>query len=357
MRRTAWWLLLGVGAALAQPRIVNVHEHIQSIQEADRLLEVMDRHGIAKTVLMGSSWVTITLSQREGFSRWEWNNEQLLDIVDHHPDRFEAWVTLDPTDPDKLEKLQRWVADGATGLKLYSGQGVRDLKRVRGPYFFHEIALDHADMLPVYAYAEQTGLPICFHVNPGPTAPGFAEEFASVLTLFPDLKVNAPHFMLSSILASRLKTFLAAFPNLHTDISFGQDKFLVPGLKRISRDPAKYQRLIRAFPGRFMWGTDVVVTRAGSKHADFISVRVQAYLDMLTRSHYQTPLVPGVLRGLALKPDEVERILFRNYEAFSKSRPRGTKVGEVDWSAVGVPLTLRDIGTYVPPPAEDPEKL
>ena len=329
-----------------------MHEHIQSAKEADRLLQAMDRHGVAKTVLMGSSWVTITLSQRRGFSAWERNNEELLDIVERHPERFEAWVTIDPTDPEKLEKLQRWVAEGATGLKLYSGHGVRDLRPGHGPYFFHEVAMDHPDMLPVFAYAEETGLPICFHVNPGPTTPGFAEEFATVLTLFPDLKVNAPHFMLSSILASRLKTFLRAFPNLHTDVSFGQDKFLVPGLLRISRSPEKFRKLLREFPTRFMWGTDVVVTRAAVKSPDFISVRMQAYLDMLTRDRYQTPLVEGVLRGLALSPEEADRVLFGNYEAFVKSRPRGTQTGEVDWTAVGVPLTLRDLGTFVPPRAK-----
>ncbi len=357
MRHTALWLLLGIGAVLAQPGIVNVHEHIQSLEEADRLLAAMDRHGIAKTVLMGSSWVTITLNQKVGFTRWAWNNEQLLDIVDHHPERFEAWVTIDPTAPDILEKLQRWVADGATGLKLYSGHGMRDKRPDHGPYFFHQVALDHPDMLPVYAYAERTGLPICFHVNPGPTTPGFAEEFATVLTLFPDLKVIAPHFMLSSIRATRLKAFLRAFPNLHSDISFGHDSFMVPGLKRISRSPGKFRKIFRAFPDRFMFGTDVVMTRASSKSVDFLSVRIQAYLDMLTKSHYQTPLVPGVLRGLALKPEEVERVLFRNYEAFVNSRPRDTKVGAVDWTKVGVPLTLRDVGTFVPPAAKRPEKL
>ncbi len=358
MLRTVLWLLFVLGAAWAEPQTINVHEHIQSLAQADTLLAAMDENGIAKTVLMGSSSVTITLSQQWGFARWEHNNEQILDIVDRHPDRFEAWVTLDPMDPDKLEKLEKWVAAGATGLKLYSGQGVRDQRPNHGPYFFHEVALDHPDMLPVYAYAEETGLPICFHVNPGPTAPGFAEEFATVLTLFPDLKVNAPHFMLSSIRASRLKTFLRAFPNLHTDISFGQDKFLVPGLKRISRSPARFQKLIRAFPDRFMWGTDVVVTGASAKDPKFITVRVQAYFDMLSKDWYTTPLIPDVrLRGLALAPEEVERILWRNYEAFVAKRPRGTRTGQVDWTAVGVPLTLRDLGTFVPPAPKDPEKI
>ena len=220
-------------------------------------------------------------------------------------------------------------------------------------YFFHTVAMDHVDMLPVYAWLEQEGLPICFHVNPGPKTPGFAEEFSTVLTLFPDLKVIAPHFLLSSIMSPRLESFFDAFPNLYTDISFGHDDFLVPGLRRISRNPKKFRRLIRKYPDRFMFGTDVVVTAAASKSVAWIEVRVRAYLDMLTQNRYFTPLAKkGWFRGLQLKPEEVERILFRNYRAFIEKRPRGTVVGEVDWTRIGVPLTLRDIGTFVPPPAK-----
>ncbi len=347
--RLTFALLTVYGTALAQPRAINVHEHIQSAAEAARLVEAMDTHGIRTTALMGSSWFTVTLRQGVGFTRWEENNEELLRIVEAHPGRFEAWPTIDPTDPQKLEKLQGWFARGATGVKLYAGHGLRDTRPALGPYFFHPVAMDHPDMLPVYAWLEAEGVPVCFHVNPGPKTPGFAEEFVTVLTLFPDLKVNAPHFVLSSIRSSRLEALLDAFPNLYSDISFGHDSFLIPGLKRISRSPAKFRRLFRKYPDRFFFGTDVVVTRSRQKGAAWIGVRFQAYLDMLSKERYQTPLVRQPLRGLALDEAALRRVLWENYEAFKRRRPRGTRTRAVVWERMGVPRTMRPLGAFVPP--------
>jgi hypothetical protein len=43
---------------------VNVHEHIQSRRQVPQLLRAMDSLGIEKTVLLGSSWFTITLDPK-----------------------------------------------------------------------------------------------------------------------------------------------------------------------------------------------------------------------------------------------------------------------------------------------------
>ena len=59
----------------AEHKIVDVHEHIQSINEVPRLLVAMDSLGIGKTILLGSSWFTITLDPKVGFTRYDENNE------------------------------------------------------------------------------------------------------------------------------------------------------------------------------------------------------------------------------------------------------------------------------------------
>ena len=84
-------------------------------------------------------------------------------------------------------------------------------KQSKEPEFlFHPVAMDDPNMLPVYAYCEENFIPICMHVNPydnGSTKgkPGFAEEFVAVLTQFPNLKVDAPHFILSSVQSDRFE--------------------------------------------------------------------------------------------------------------------------------------------------------
>lgn len=331
-------------------RIINVHEHIESIDEAELVMKVMDRYGVAKTILMGSSWFTITLNQRVGFTRYDENNESLIEVAKAYPGRFEAWPTIDPLDPDKLGKLKSMHQRGATGLKLYLGHGF--IKSADRQYMFHTMAMDDPAMLPIYAYCQENFLPICFHVNPGPTKPGFAEEFIAVLKQFPDLKIICPHFMLSSIKDSRLREFLDTFPNLYSDISFGHDSFLKEGLERISNDPEKFRSIFLQYPGRFMWGTDLVITAHESKTEEWTSERFQIYLDMLTKDTYTTALVPGeTLHGLALGGELLERILYRNYEEFTAKRPRGTAITrKINWKRTGVAFTGRSPGEALPPP-------
>lgn len=328
-------------------RIINVHEHIQSVNELPRLLEAKERNGIGHTVLVGSSWFTITLNPAVGFTRYDWNNDQLVEIRDLHPDKFEAWPTIDPRDPDKLTKIQDLVERGASGVKLYLGHGFT----FQDEYMFHVMALDDPTMYEFYAWCEENFIPLNFHVNPGPTTPGFAQEFIAVLTDFPDLKINCPHFMLSSIRDSRLREFLLTFPNLYSDISFGHDDFLTAGLRRISRDPAKFRRIFREFPDRFLYGTDLVMTEVAFKDPDWFTERAQAYLDMLTREIYSTPVIPGVtLNGLTLEPELIENILYKNYERFRDARPKGTKITrEINWSALGVEYMDREPGQAFPP--------
>jgi hypothetical protein len=72
-------------------RIIDCHEHIQSIKQAEKGVAVRDRIGIEKIVLVGSPWFTITMNEKYGFARNDWNNNQLLEIMEKYQGRFEAW--------------------------------------------------------------------------------------------------------------------------------------------------------------------------------------------------------------------------------------------------------------------------
>lgn len=319
-----------------QTLAINVHEHIQSHHQVPQLLHAMDSFNIEKTVLLGSSWFTITLDPEVGFTRYDLNNEELITIADNFPNRFEAWPTLDPHDPNKLDKLENLHSRGAEGLKLYIGHGY--VSPLDGEYLFHTMAIDDSRIMPIYHYCAINFVPICFHINPGPRTPGFAQEFVNVLRTFPDLLVVAPHWALSSIRLSRLRELLTVFPNLMTDISFGHDTYLAAGLRRISRTPQSYRGLVAAFPERVMFGTDLVITAAPKKTATWIRVRMKAYFDMLALDQYETAIIPGEnLHGLDLKGELLDNILAENYKRFRRRRPKGTYVGnDIDWQAFGV---------------------
>jgi len=331
-------------------RIIDVHEHIKSINEAPKLLEVMDALGIEKTCLMGSSDFTLTLNPSIGFTGHDKNNEQLIAICDKYPGRFEAWPCINPEDPAKLEKLQNLVTRGAKGLKLYVGHGYVNPKTKK--YLFHTVAIDDPSLYPVYEFCEKNFIPVCLHVNPSPkSTPGFVEEFISVLEKFPDMKVVCPHYMLSTIKSVRLEELLDCFPNLYSDISFGHDTFLFDGLDRISKAPEKFRKIFRKYPNRFMFSTDLVVTDEQVKTRPWIEDRMRMYIQMLTQRTYTNSVRPGLtLNGVALEQNLLDNILYKNYEAFMNLKPSGTQVKKVNWTRIGHTPVDRQPGQTFPPP-------
>ncbi len=333
---------------VAARQIINVHEHVQGEANTETLLREMDALGIGRTILVGSPWFTLSLYEQAGFTRHDENNAAIVAMARAHPGRFEAWPTVNPLEANKVEKLKPLVAQGATGVKLYLGHGYTASRR--NTYIFHPMAMDDARMMEVYEYLSEAHLPVCFHVNPA--KPGFMDEFVTVLRRFPDLKVNTPHYMLSSMVHSRLNEMLRTFPNLVVDISFGHDDYLRTGLQRISSSTGAFQRLFTEFPERFLFGTDYVVTSLRPHDHEWYAIRTQAYLDMLSRTSYTTPLLPGrTLNGLALSPHQLECLLYRNYTSFQALRPSGTVITrEVEWGRLRVPSVDRAPGQALDPP-------
>jgi hypothetical protein len=126
------------------------------------------------------------------------------------------------------------------------------------------------------------------------------------------------------------------------------------GLTRISKNPARFGKLFADYPDRFMFGTDLVLTEARHKSEEWVHNQFQAYLDMLTRETYATPCIAGeTLRGVALSKELLNGVLFRNYENFLASKPRGTKIARtINWSNMGVTPTGREPGQVFPPPSK-----
>jgi predicted TIM-barrel fold metal-dependent hydrolase len=329
--------------------LINVHEHLQSREETPKLLRAMDETGIDRVVLVGSSAFTISGNYRLGFTRYDENNREIMNLALAHPDRIEAWPTINPADPDKLARFRSCHESGATGLKLYLGHGF--LTPDSGQYLFGPIAMDHPSMDEVYAYCTTHRLPVCLHINPGPNTPGFADEFISTLERHPHLLVNAPHWILSTVRPSRLAEMLDVFPNLVTDISFGVDEFLIAGLRRISRNPSRLRRVVEEHPDRILFGTDFVVTAARHKTPEWMRLRVETYISMLTSEQYETPLIPSeTLNGLNLPGDIMERIESKNYIQFrAPDRQSGSPARSVEWSRLGVPRLSRAPGERLPP--------
>jgi predicted TIM-barrel fold metal-dependent hydrolase len=296
-------------------KIVNAHEHLQSVRAAERLLRVMDETSVAKTVIVGSSRRT-TVGMQNAFVQYEENNAQMLEAARRWPERFVPFVTIDTDDPNKLKKLERWIQKGARGLKLYSGHGD-----------FHTRPLNVADMLDVYRYCEKHKVPIIFHVNGG----RYLDEFEPILRGFPDLQIICPHLCLLANNPETFRRLMDTYPQLMTDISFGVPAVMNEGIDKVSARPKRFREFLLAYPDRFLWGSDVVVTGHSRKDVRFLRDVFDAYFAMLARSSYSyqpydkeyhaKPGGPVERNGVALPPDVLRQILETNFTRINVPRP------------------------------------
>ncbi len=279
--------------------IINMHEHIQSIGEGDKLIEAMDKNNISVTVLLGSPRQTLYF--KGGFSGYDENNEELLKIAEAYPGRFIIYPTINPLDKDKLEKFKKYIEKGATGLKLYTGHTL-----------FYNVSLDNPTMDEIYEYCEDNGIPIMFHVNPY----YYQDEFENFLKKYPNLRVICPHFCLSSINDERLRYLLDTYPNLYSDISFGFDPYAEDGFKRVSKNPEKFRDIFEKYQDRFLLGTDNVITNHPKKDTEWISNFLKCYRDMLEKENYNCFLINETLNGLNLDKKILKKIYEDNPKKF-----------------------------------------
>jgi predicted TIM-barrel fold metal-dependent hydrolase len=293
-----------IGIADLKPRrwkIVDVHEHVQGERDAERLLGAMDRLGIDRTCLMGSTEYTLTLNAAYGFEGFKENNEAILAIKKKHPDRFCAFVTLNPLDDNNLRLLQDYVARGADGLKLYLGHGGSTGK---GP--FHSMRLDDARMEAVFAWAEAVQLPIVLHVN----LEKFWDETVNLLEKHPYLRVDLPHFGLEkgdSRRLMRLGFLLNRYPYVYTDVSAGYYTFQTEAFEMLAMNRPLVRAFCEAYGEKIMYGADMVV----EPHKDdaYIVNTARSYMQFLESDRWRFFLQPTrIMLGLGLDDQTLRKV-------------------------------------------------
>ena len=177
----------------------------------------------------------------------------MLRLRDDRPDRFCAFVKIDPLVPDPLARVQQYVRRGADGLKLYRGHGSRSGS---GP--FHSMPLDDARLLPLWAWLERSQLPVMLHVN----LKLYGGELVRVLDAFPQLRICIPHFGLSKNTNARLARLVALFaryPNLYSDVSFGWHRYEIAGFESLAKWRTRSKELLTRYADRFLFGVGLVL--------------------------------------------------------------------------------------------------
>ena len=289
--------------------IIDIHEHLQTMDEAKRLVKAMDQFNIKRTCLMASSHYTFTLDKQYGFERFKENNDLLIKVKQTYPERFCAFITIHPPDKDNLKLVQDYVARGADGIKLYLGHGAGTGK---GP--FHMMPLDDPKMLPIYKWAQETQLPLLLHVN----LVKYFDEFVRVLERFPYLRVCVPHFGLhknTSKRLARLSWLFKRYPNFYTDISFGHPDFQRQGFEAMSKWRGRSKKFFERHADRIMFATDMVLEK--TKTQAYIDDTLRAYMQWIESREFRffgEPKLP--MWGLFLDQKALEKIYWQTPSTF-----------------------------------------
>jgi predicted TIM-barrel fold metal-dependent hydrolase len=294
--------------------VINGHEHLYKREHLDAYLAAAKATGVEKTLFVASNEYTFLGKSGRKDALYDWSNQIVLDAYREMPDRIIPFASVYPGDPDKLQKLESYVAQGAQGLKLYSGHST-----------YYELPLDDEGMEPVLAYCERTRLPVCWHVN----VTLYGPEFERVLKRHPALIVIVPHFGVTFYRPEtdsfrEMQRFLDTYPNLYVDCSFGTRDFLVHGLEMVSKYPEIFSKFFQTYQDRIIFGTDMVVTGNAQKTAEWYAAVIRACRDVLEKDRYHFFMaaeahedsykpahnVYGELRGLAL-PDAILAKVYR----------------------------------------------
>jgi predicted TIM-barrel fold metal-dependent hydrolase len=282
-------------------RIIDIHEHAQTMTEAERLLKAMDDFGVQRTCLQSATIYTFTLNNKYGFEQYKENNDVLLDIKARWPDRYCAFVTVDPADPEHLNIIKDAVARGADGVKLYLGHGAATGK---GP--FHVMPIDDPRLEAFWAYAEDIQLPVLMHVN----LIKYWDETISLLERHPYLRLCLPHFGLHKNTDARLQRLgwiFDRYPNTFTDVSYGYYTFQVEGFESLAKWRSRTREYLQRYAERIMFASDMVLEP--TKDLAYINDTLRSYRQFHEAERFRLFLVPSaVMHGMDLDDETLKKI-------------------------------------------------
>ena len=80
----------------ARFNIIDTHEHIQDSNQAYKYNQAIKKHNIKSIILVASPKEVLveTDAKEMGFTKAEWNNNELLKICKQHPDKYFAFAYI-----------------------------------------------------------------------------------------------------------------------------------------------------------------------------------------------------------------------------------------------------------------------
>jgi predicted TIM-barrel fold metal-dependent hydrolase len=220
---------------------------------AERLLDMMNIHGVEKAVLLQGSFY--------GFQ-----NEYVHEVVQRYPDRFKGAATLDPfcaDVPAMLHYLIDQLGYRILKFELSSGGGLMS--------FHPELRIDGAEMEPMWEKAQQYDIPVVLDIGRMGMKSFQIDAVKKVLGRHPSIRLVLPHLL--SPTPGSSDGWLEALKELkHQNIWF--DISALPWNMQTNEYPypnvlAAAKTIIGA--DRLMWGSDVPILLTVSSYEKLLN--------------------------------------------------------------------------------------
>lgn len=185
---------------------------------AAELVACMEREGVRFALTSSASATTVGQS---------YGNAEMFAAAAQYPDRLGPLIWINPIDPDWEADAERWVAQGALGIKLHPK--------------LDTYAVDEEALAPIFSFARRHRLPIVTHAETGDCS---AERYAPLATRFDDVPLVLYHFNAGRPIPGILMA--KRFPNVSVDTCFVPREAIEIGLDVLG-------------PTKILFGTDAPI--------------------------------------------------------------------------------------------------
>jgi predicted TIM-barrel fold metal-dependent hydrolase len=327
-------------------KIIDAHVHNSRQVDAGYLAGFLERTGTDMACIncvQHSRCVSIT--------------PQALALKKLFPGRFYVFTGLDMSEyylhPDSIGEhfvsfTQRMIAAGCDGIKMLEGK-----PQMRKMYPVPDF--DAECWEPFWAWCEENGVPIMWHVNDPENfwdfehAPAFAiaqgwlyddsyvnneaqyTQVLNVLARHPSLKICFAHFFFMSAQLDRLAGIMEKYKNVRVDLTPGIEMY-----ENFSADLQSTRAFFDKYHDRILYGTDIggrcVLMGEHKEFDDAENLRRpeivrefltgESELEIASDGHFLINRPSFIMRPLALRGERLSAILGENFARFAGAAPR-----------------------------------
>jgi predicted TIM-barrel fold metal-dependent hydrolase len=203
------------------------------------MIEAMDRAGVAKAAVVQASSV------------YAFDNSYVAAAVAACPKRFTGVFSVDLIAPDAVGKMKHWIAQGLTGMRLYTaGTSLPE----------QTVWFADPKTFPAWTFAGEAGLPVCMQMR----AKGFP-RLEPMLERFPNVRFIIDHLARTEMAdgppyAAAAPLFeLARYPNVFLKVTHRNFEEARNGR---ATPETFFARLVEEFGAhRIAWGSNFPAAR------------------------------------------------------------------------------------------------